>query len=467
MTKNVKKLLSGYDLSPEKHEALLARIELVEQLLNPMFTDDEIREIRKRYMEKTGCSERTIRNYLRKYKEKDTKGLILYERKNDRKPLCSQRLEDAVVSLIRDNPRRSIPKIRELLLGSDDFCEEASRISERQFYRIAQDNGFDKRGRGILLNNVKRSFRSFEAPYSLSLVQGDARDGIWIERPNGKNRKTYLFAWIDDYSRKLLYAQYYWDEKLPRMEDSFRKMVLRYGLPEKLYLDNGAVYVSNHFLLVIRDLGIKKIHHPAYQAYCKGKVEAVMKKIKNDFQNEAQYAGFRTLEELNSAFFAWVAVKYDRKALSTTGEAPGERFVKGLTVTPRRIENLDEFMQYFLFRVTRTVNKYGRIKMKGNSYPVKKALYGAVVHVRYDPFDLSKVFIYDDEGALLETSEPKTLKNVYDPAIPEESKEPNRKVRESAKNYFASLRKLHIEAQKKAMPNLEYNKLFHKEETNE
>jgi len=246
------------------------------------------------------------------------------------------------------------------------------------------------------------------------------------------------------------------------MEDSFRKMVLRYGLPEKLYLDNGSVYISNHFRLVIRDLGIKKIHHPAYQAYCKGKVEAVMKKIKNDFQNEAQYAGFKTLEELNSAFLAWATVKYDRKALSTTGEAPGERFVKGLTVAPRRIEDLDEFMQYFLFRETRTVNKYGRIKLKGNSYPVKSAVHGTVVNIRYAPFDLSKVFIYNDEGALLQITEPVTLKNTCDPHIPEESKEPPHKVRESARNYFAQLRKLHIEAQKKSMPNPEYEKLSSK-----
>lgn len=466
MTTNKKKPLSEYNLSPEKRETLLARIELVEQLFNPLFTDDELRGIKTRYRETTGCSERTIRNYLKRYKEKGIEGLVLHERKNERKPICSRELESAVVFLIRENPRRSMRKIREILLHSDEFCQEAGCVSERQFYRIAHDNGFDKRGRDILLDNVKRSFRSFEAPYSLSLVQGDARDGIWLERPEGKPRKTYLFAWVDDYSRKLLYAQYYWDEKLPRMEDSFLKMVLRYGLPEKLYLDNGSVYVSNHFLLVLRDLEIKKTHHPAYQAYCKGKVEAVMKKIKNDFQNEAQHAGFRTLEELNSAFFAWAAVKYDRQALSTTGEAPGERFVKGLTVAPRRIENLDEFMQYFLFRETRSVNKYGRIKMKGNIYPVKKASYGAVVHVRYDPFDLSKLFVYDKNGVLLETVEPVTLKNSYDQAIPEESKKPDGKVRESARNYFASLRKLHTEVRKKAMPNLEYDKLF-KEDTNE
>lgn len=464
MKNDERKLLSLLNLPLEKQEALLERLDFVEDLINPLNTAEERQEAESRYMEKTGCCKRTIRNYVKRYKDKGAFGLILYDREKDSRPLCSQELRDQVIFLIRENPGRSMPKIRELLLCNEVFHEEASRISERQFYRIAQQNGFDKKARSALMDNVKRSYRSFEASCSLELVQGDARDGIWIDCADGKKRKTYLFAWLDDFSRKILYAQYYWDEKLPCMEDSFRKMVLRYGLPKKLYLDNGSTYISNHFRFVIHDLGIKKTHHGAYKSYCKGKVEALMKKIKNDFQSEAQLAGFKTLEELNTAFHAWVNVKYDRQALSTTGEAPGERFIKGLSAEPKRIENLDEFMQYFLMRETRTVNKYGRVKLKGNTYPVKSAVHGKVVNVRYDPFDLTKIFIYDDSGLLIETTEPSILKNTTDKNIPEERKTPPGKVKESARNYFAGLRKLNMEAQRKSMPNLEFNKLFNTEE---
>jgi pyoverdine/dityrosine biosynthesis protein Dit1 len=84
--------------------------------------------------------------------------------------------------------------------------------------------------------------------------------------------------------------------------------------------------------------------------------------------------------------------------------------VKGLRAELERIGNLDEFMQYFLMRETRMVNKYGRIKLKGNTYPVKSAMHGKVVNVRYDPFDLTKIFIYNNNGRLLETTEPSILK---------------------------------------------------------
>ncbi|MFO7729809.1 MAG: hypothetical protein R6V86_03490, partial [Spirochaetia bacterium] len=85
----------------------------------------------------------------------------------------------------------------------------------------------------------KRSYHQFEASCSMELVQGDARDGIWLPKEPGSAqvRKTYLFAWVDDYSRRILHAEYFWDEKLPRMEKTFKTMVLRWGIPKKCYLD--------------------------------------------------------------------------------------------------------------------------------------------------------------------------------------------------------------------------------------
>ena len=86
-------------------------------------------------------------------------------------------------------------------------------------------------------------YRRFKAEYPNQLWQTDVRHGIPLPHPDkaGKRKMTYLFAWVDDFSRKIMDARYYWDEKLPLMEDSFRQVVLRWGLPKKLYYDNGEV----------------------------------------------------------------------------------------------------------------------------------------------------------------------------------------------------------------------------------
>ena len=105
------------------------------------------------------------------------------------------------------------------------------------------------------------------------LFEGDARDGIWLDTKDGK-RKTYLFVWIDDYSRNTSSGRYYFDEKLPRMEDTFERLVLRWGIPLKVYLDNGSVYIAKQFAWILGQLKTAKLHHKPYQAYCKGKGQA-------------------------------------------------------------------------------------------------------------------------------------------------------------------------------------------------
>ena len=89
-------------------------------------------------------------------------------------------------------------------------------------------------------------------------MQADARDGIWLDTPAGR-KKTYLFLWLDDFSRKILFGKYYFDEKLTALLDSFRYCLLRYGIPLRVYVDNGKVYVSRHLIAILVELHIKYI----------------------------------------------------------------------------------------------------------------------------------------------------------------------------------------------------------------
>lgn len=37
--------------------------------------------------------------------------------------------------------------------------------------------------------------------------------------------------------RYIVHAEFYWDEKLPRMEDSLKKAILKHGIPPQFYCD--------------------------------------------------------------------------------------------------------------------------------------------------------------------------------------------------------------------------------------
>ena len=119
-----------------------------------------------------------------------------------------------------------------------------------------------------------------------------------------------------------------------------------------------------------------------------------MKRLLYEFQGEAQQAGFQTLEELNSALWAWIDVEYNRRNHSTTGQPPADRFAEGLPADHRRVEDLAWFEALFLLRDHRTVSKYGIVKLAGNQYRTQ-APSRTVIEVRYDPFDPSKVWRFE------------------------------------------------------------------------
>ena len=351
-------------------EAFIERLHLVEILLDPLLPEADKRAEQRHYQQQHGVGERTIRGYLLRYRKRGPRGLLLYRPRPTSPRVHDTALRAKLLELIDEVPTRSVPQLRKLIAADAKLGARIARISDRTVYRFLADHGLTKRARYLMLaDDGRTSFRSFEAPHTLALVQADARDGIWLDTPAGR-KKTYLFLWIDDFSRKILFGKYYFDEKLPALLDSFRYCLLRYGVPTRVYVDGGKVYVSRHLLAILVELHIKHVRHPPYQAYCKGKIEAANKIIKNQFQRGAQVAGMRTIDELNSAFWAWMELDYNTRVHSATGQSPDARFRDGLPPDQRRITDLDSFNALFLWRARRTVSKYGRIKLHGNQYPV-------------------------------------------------------------------------------------------------
>jgi len=441
-----------WDQLPEQeYESYKERLRIVELLLDADIDGQTKKSLRGQFLRDNGVSQRTVHNWFARYIKEGPSGLVFCRRRRARSlRIPDEQLRTKILALVKELPTRSISRLRRLLSADESYAAKVCQISDRSIYRFLQENGLGYRERQSMLGEkVQRAYHSFEAPHSLALVQGDARDGIWLDLPDGSHKKTYLFVWLDDFSRKILFGKYYLDEKLPCLEDSFKYMVLRYGVPVSLYMDNGSVYISRQFPSVVSELRIKQLHHKPYQAFAKGKVEAIQKIIKNEFQSEAARAGVRTVEELNSAFWAWAEVEYNTRVHSSTGQAPDERFQQGLLKDHRRVEDLSRFQAMFLWKEKRTVTKWGKISLYANKYPVQSRPPKSVVQVRYDPFDLSEVFIYNTETLdLLETTSPTKQVNTRAPRIPEESRPNASQISTQSVAYFTHLREKHLKALK-------------------
>jgi len=430
------------DTNAERDEHLLREYALLEPLAADGYLQrTELQHARERARQELGCSERTLRRKLARLKARGPRALLRKRRADrGRAKTVATDLIVQVRSLIEENPLRSVPQALRLLSQDEVWQSKAKAVSVESVYRHLMKGGFDlRRVRRVTPETIKRSFA---AAYANELWQGDSRHGISLPDPEhpGRRRQTKLILWIDDFSRYPLFGRYYFDETLPHLEETFRQAVLRYGLPQRLYCDNGTNYLAKHFTFLTHTLGVRKIHHPPYCAWCKGKVEAFNKTVKYEFQVEAARADFKTLEELNSAFEAWLDREYTRRLHGETGETPRERYLKCLAKSPaKRITDLGAFDRLFLWHDTRVVDKFHLISFEGNDYRVDGFRTGDRVEIRYNPFDLANIELWR-EGFFVGVAQAGKLHRRAVKEVPQEAPNKPTRTSQASVNYFMRLR---------------------------
>jgi len=433
-------IFDDFDLTDEEFTDIQIKYALLEPLTGDYLTKKQKRALRVEICQKLGITKRTLRKYLQSLREIGPISLIRKKRTDKGKlRKVKPELIEKVKALLKQNPDRSIPMVMAILKASPETFGLVSDITPGAIYTNLRKDGFLIHKERNSLS--KQPYRRFEAEYCNQLWQGDARHGILLPHPEkkGKQKMTYLFAWIDDFSRKILFAKYYWDEKLPRLEDCLRQAILRWGIPDKIYVDNGSVYISKQFTCIVNRIGIRKIHHPPYQAWCKGKIEAGMKRIKS-FQKEAVFAGFKTIDELNQTLAAWIEVEYNNKIHSSTGQTPNKRFHDNSRIYQvKRISDIELFNASFLWRDYRVINKYGFISFKSNTYRIRDIGCGEKVEIRFDPFDLHHLHIYFNK-TYIQTVKAYKITRKEHPGIPEENKKTTTVISKESQRYFQSVR---------------------------
>jgi transposase InsO family protein len=240
--------------------------------------------------------------------------------------------------------------------------------------------------RQLLTDQRPKPYRRFQRPHFGDLWQGDAMDGPYLPDPANpdKQRQVFLFAFLDDFSRLVPHAQFYWNEQLPRMEDCFKRAILRYGRPLAIYVDRGNVYVSKQLDVVCATLGIQRILGTPYYPEGRGKIERFFQFVQSDFLPELAHASVTTLQQLNESLLAWVEVVYHRKLHAETSQAPLERFRQDTAPTIRPADP-EQLRQAFLHRDQRKVTKSATFSFRGNRYRVPAYLRRQSIQLRFDP----------------------------------------------------------------------------------
>jgi len=325
------------------------------------------------FSEKTRISRGTILRWCRVYRNSrgDLKSLHPKDRFDQGKARAMD--EETCLSLIalkHEMPALTVPRLIEQMNGQNRVTPGITLNNSTVYRFLHQQNLMTPQ----LRKPVDR--RKFEAELPNDLWQSDVMHGPKVD-VDGKMRKTYLIAIIDDHSRLIVHARFYLSEKLSCYLEAFENAVASRGLPRKLYVDNGAAFRSKNLEYITASLSISLIHARPYMPQGKGKIERWFKTIRSSVLPLFKGTG---LSQLNEALTRWVSERYHKRIHSSTGQTPFERFTGKMHCLRSAPANLKD---YFRKVARRTVSKDRSVTFNGRLYEAPVALISKRVELLY------------------------------------------------------------------------------------
>jgi putative transposase len=290
---------------------------------------------------------------------------------------------DEIYHLIQQFPRINATLIYTKLI--EDGFIKASKVSVCAVQRFIKNNNL----KTAAIQGVKDR-KAFEEEFPCSMYQADTCHALYITENNIK-RKAYLYHIVDDYSRLIVGARFFFEDNAYNFQLVLKEAVARHGICNKLYTDNGSPYLNGQLKLILASLGIIEIHAPIRDGAAKAKVERSFRTIKDTWLNGFNPSEVSSIEELNRLLVDYVRLR-NNSVNRNTGETPMERYSRHIDRIrfSKSREWLDEC---FMNRIIRKVNNDSTASIDSVLYDVPMQFIRTKVEIRYLPYDMKNAYI--------------------------------------------------------------------------
>jgi putative transposase len=234
--------------------------------------------------------------------------------------------------------------------------------------------------------------KAFEVDHVNDLWLGDFMHGPHV-RSNNRSVKAILCALIDDHSRMVVGHAFSASETISALTVVLKEAFLAYGIPKRLYVDNGPSFSSELLAKSCAMAGISLIHSKPYDSPSRGKVERLFRTVRERFLPGVQPGV--SLEELDQLFWIWLQEDYHHKLHGGIGEKPIERYNASLDKIELRRLAKSELDEIFLIRHERFVNNDATISFKGSLYEVPCAYIRQKIELRHPVDAPQDLYLYD------------------------------------------------------------------------
>jgi len=324
----------------------------------------------------------TLRHWLKDYRRGGFDALLPKGRADrGRSRALPQAVADALVSLKDEQPGLSIPQLIRAVQQSA-AAPQSLVLPPSTVHRLLSRAGLMHKASPEVSSQDRRRFAFAHAG---QMWMSDVMHGPSVAVPGRGRRKSYLIAFLDDATRVVPYCAFALSENTQAFLPVFKQALMRRGIPQRLYVDNGANYRSQHLALVCAKLGVALIHARPYQPQGKGKQERWFRTVRAQLLARLSTADTDSLETLNRRLWAWVEGEYHQSPhRGLEDQTPLDRWAMSAERVRLPAAGLD-LDALFLFEVKRRVQRDRTVSLNGTLFEVDAALVGHTVTLRYDP----------------------------------------------------------------------------------
>lgn len=388
-----------------RNKIAIFRFSLIAPIINKTFTQNCVKD----YLEEV-CAKKydapgnlkgiyapeTLKDWLYRYRREGIDGLLPKGRK-DKGTIraLSKEQRDQIIATKTANPNISSKAIYSSLIASGAISyKDVSLCTIQRFIRNNSQ---------LIRNTPVKDRKAFEFEFPNDCWQSDISVGPYIT-VKGKKKRTYIIAFLDDASRLILHCQAFYVDNFISLLSVFKQAVAKRGISKKIFVDNGKVYKSDQMQFICAFLGTILCFAEPYSPQSKGKIERWFKTMQQQWMSLMDWATFASLDDLNASLSSYVE-RYNHQYHSSIRQKPMDKFLEH-AARFKFLTSKNELDYAFLYRVERSVKNDATISINNELFQVPMQFIGQRVHVRYDPTNLSKAYIFSSDGKCLESISP-------------------------------------------------------------
>lgn len=332
-------------------------------------------------------SYKTLEKWKSMYNIGGLDALIPNERsdKGTSRALSGEAIE-MIYQLIKDFPHINATQIHAYLVKHSYIPDTVSVDSVQRFVRYNDLKS--------ARNPNLRDRKAYEEDEFGKIWQADTCYLPYITE-NGERKRVFCIMIIDDHSRLLVGGELFYNDNAYNFQKVLKSAIATYGLPDKLYVDNGCSYSNDQLSMICVSLGIVLLHTKIRDGASKGKVERHFRTLKERWLYTLDIDAIKSLSQFNELLKDYMR-SYNTTYHKGIESTPYDRYqnTKDHPRIPSSREWLDEC---FYNRITRKVRKDSTITIDKVCYDVPMQFISAKVDIRFLPDDMDSAFILFDD----------------------------------------------------------------------